>query len=271
MQCKQIFISGRSDESYHYWCFMFHCAGLSSTVLSPVRGWYICCRRTRLRFCLSSALLVSAERFILVGLRVNCLLCSLYWHVWVRALDETSTPVQRRSLTEQVWGHCDLLPGDRLYRPPARQTGTVDHHSPLTAYFVFLEHTQSCPPALLPSCPCVPLARNIGHLPRRRRETLNTHLYSHILPLDVCDNLLGSNFDYQLCSSERERDHMWHWTTFINKQLIIIKTVQSVAVITIITSSLPHFIINLFLLFLPLGWVFRKIRGQNLTRRLPAQ
>ena len=141
MQCKQIFISGRSDESYHYWCFMFHCAGLSSAVLSPVRGWYICCRRTRLRFCLSSALLVSAERFILVGLRVNCLLCSLYWHVWVRALDETSTPVQRRSLTEQVWGHCDLLPGDRLYRPPARQTGTVDHHSPLTAYFVFLEHT----------------------------------------------------------------------------------------------------------------------------------
>ena len=269
MQCKQIFISGRSDESYHYWCFMFHCAGLSSAVLSPVRGWYICCRRTRLRFCLSSALLVSAERFILVGLRVNCLLCSLYWHVWVRALDETSTPVQRRSLTEQVWGHCDLLPGDRLYRPPARQTGTVDHHSPLTAYFVFLEHTQSCPPALLPMCPT-----GSQHRAPSQEETRNTQhsfISTYPPPGCVCHNLLGSNFDYQLCSSERERDHMWHWTTFINKQLIIIKTVQSVAVITIITSSLPHFIINLFLLFLPLGWVFRKIRGQNLTRRLPAQ
>ena len=248
---------------------MFHCAGLSSTVLSPVRGWYICCRRTRLRFCLSSALLVSAERFILVGLRVNCLLCSLYWHVWVRALGETSTPVQRRSLTEQVWGHCDLLPGDRLYRPPARQTGTVDHHSPLTAYFVFLEHTQSCPPALLPMCPT-----GSQHRAPSQEETRNTQhsfIFTYPPPGCVCDNLLGSNFDYQLCSSERERDHMWHWTTFINKQLIIIKTVQSVAVITIITSSLPHFIINLFLLFLPLGWVFRKIRGQNLTRRLPAQ
>ena len=129
MQCKQIFISGRSDESYHYWCFMFHCAGLSSTVLSPVRGWYICCRRTRLRFCLSSALLVSAERFILVGLRVNCLLCSLYWHVWVRALDETSTPVQRRSLTEQVWAGGSLWLTARsppTARPPPSSL-TVDY------------------------------------------------------------------------------------------------------------------------------------------------
>ena len=33
---------------------------------SPERGWYICCRRTRLRFCLSSDMVLSAERFMLV-------------------------------------------------------------------------------------------------------------------------------------------------------------------------------------------------------------
>ena len=34
---------------------------------SPERGWpYICCRRTRLRFCLSSDIVLSAERFMLM-------------------------------------------------------------------------------------------------------------------------------------------------------------------------------------------------------------
>ena len=34
---------------------------------SPERGWpYICCRRTRLRFCLSSDIVLSAERFMLI-------------------------------------------------------------------------------------------------------------------------------------------------------------------------------------------------------------
>ena len=99
-------------------------------------------------------------------------------------------------------------------RPPGRLgLWTTTHHSLLTLFF-WSTHS----PALLPSCPCVPLARNIGHLPRRRRETLNTHLYSHILPLDVCDNLLGSNFDYQLCSSERERPHVT--LNYIYKQTI---------------------------------------------------
>ena len=50
----------------------------SWTVFSPVRGWYICWSRTRLRFCLSSALVVSAERFILVALLLNSVLSSLY-------------------------------------------------------------------------------------------------------------------------------------------------------------------------------------------------
>ena len=49
---------------------MLHCL---PSVFSPVRGWYICWRRTRLRFCLSSDLVVSAERFILVAILDNCL------------------------------------------------------------------------------------------------------------------------------------------------------------------------------------------------------
>ena len=80
--------------------------------------------------------------------------------VW--ALGETSTPVQRRSLTEQVWGHCDLLPGDRLYRPPARpglQTRPLHSSHCLLCFSGAVRP----PSSLLPS--------TIQHLPRGRPET----------------------------------------------------------------------------------------------------
>ena len=83
--------------------------------------------------------------------------------VW--ALGETSTPVQRRSLTEQVWGHCDLLPGDRLYRPPARPALET---RPLHSTHCLLCFSGAVRPALLPSCL---LPSTIQHLPRGRPET----------------------------------------------------------------------------------------------------
>ena len=59
IKCKQILLLRGGGHSGS--CLRF----------SPERGWpYICCRRTRLRFCLSSDIVLSAERFMLVEILV---------------------------------------------------------------------------------------------------------------------------------------------------------------------------------------------------------